>query len=91
MKIPKQLKIGGHIVDIDCTQELKNEDGKWESREGKIYICKTLPQTQKEQTLIHEILHASNSVFGDSEIAHIVLESISQQLYQVLKDNDLLK
>lgn len=24
MRIPKELKIGGHIVKIDCTKELKD-------------------------------------------------------------------
>lgn len=91
MTIPKKLKIGGHIVKIDCSLVLDNEDGRWESKENKIYICKSLPQTQKEVVLVHEILHACNAVFGDTEIAHMILDSLSQQLYQVLKDNKLLK
>lgn len=91
MKIPKTLKIGGHTVTVDCSKELENRSGEWLSDSNTIRICKTLPPSQQEATIIHEILHAINSEWDTTQVGHILLESISQQLYQVLADNKLLK
>jgi len=91
MKIPNELKIGGHIIKVDMSQKLDGANGKFEYDENTIYICKTLPQSQKESTLIHEIMHGLNSTFMDRDLGHLLLDSLSEQLYQVLKDNNLLK
>lgn len=91
MTIPKQLKIGGHIVTVDCTQEIPGADGDFSSEKNLIRISKELPQSQKESTLIHEIFHAINSELDGIVLGHIMMESLSQQLYQVLADNKLLK
>jgi hypothetical protein len=92
MKIPQTLKIGGHIVSIDCSQELENENGNSKFSKNLINICKTLPQDQQEATLIHEILHYLNSTLGgESTLSHCLLDSLAEQIYQVLKDNNLLK
>ena len=91
MIIPKTLKIGGHTFEIDSSLPLLDMNGKTEFKEGKIYICSDIPQTQKESTLIHEVLHVINSTMSDSDTGHMLQDSISEQLYQVLKDNDLLK
>lgn len=90
MKIPKQLKVGGHIIKVDSTSELPGEDGSFSSRENMIRICKLLPQSQKEMTLIHEILHSLNSTFHQGD-KHTILDSLAEQLYQVLSDNKMLK
>lgn len=90
MKIPKTLKIGGHIVNINL-QELDNENGKSDFGKNSITICETLPQDQKESTLIHEIMHYMNSTLGgESTLSHCLLDSLSEQFYQVLKDNKLI-
>ena len=90
MKIPKKLKIGGHIFKIDCSKELKDMDGECARDENTLRICKTLPQNQKEVTLIHEIFHALNASFDEGNY-HMILDSLSEQFYQVLVDNKLLK
>lgn len=89
MKLPKKLKIGGHLYTVDTSKELPGLDGELVKKENTIRICKTLPKNQQDATLIHEILHALNAVFNDKEISHMVLDSIAEQLYQVLKDNKL--
>jgi len=91
MKIPNKLKIGGHIFKIDYSKELENENGKTEWKENTIYLCKTLPQDQKESTLIHEIIHCCNTSIGDTNSHHAIIDSLAEQLYQVFKDNNLLK
>ena len=63
----------------------------------KIFLDPNVSAAKTEQTLIHEILHAiwwsyglKNSELGDKKEEAIV-DSMSQGLYQVLNDNDLLK
>jgi len=86
MKIPKEIKIGGHLYKIDIT---KNEEfpscGRLDRSKGIISIKNSLIQSEKEETLIHEIFHAINN-----EINETLLESLAQQLYAVLKDNKFL-
>ena len=90
MKIPKKLKIGGHIIKVDCSEELRGANGMSSYMTNTIKLCKSLPQSQKESTLIHEIMHFINSDLGDRESHHAILSSLAEQLYQVLKDNHLL-
>lgn len=83
MKIPKTLKIGGHTVPIKILPALP-ADGYYVHDSSHIELRKELNSSMKEQTLLHEIFHAINS-----ELDHPLMESLSQQLYQVLKDNKL--
>lgn len=88
MKIPKKLKIGGHIITIDTSSELTvNGSTHWDT--NTIKICKTLCQTQKESTLIHEIFHIMNTEVGGNN-HHALISSLAEQFYQVLKDNKLI-
>lgn len=91
MKVPKKLKIGGHVITVDCSQELKGINGSFDYTKNEIQIDKTLPQSQKEVTLIHEVMHAMNAEWNSSSDWHALMDSTSEQLYQVLKDNKLLK
>jgi len=92
MVIPKQLKIGGHLVTVDQTQDLEESAGDFDVRKGLIRIDRGLPQSHKEAALIHEILcHVINSSLSGSEVGHALLDSMAEQLYQVLSDNKLLK
>lgn len=90
MKIPQKIKIGGHMFKIE--QKVMRDCGETDFHNGIIPINKILPQTLKESTLIHEILcHCLNTTFGHKKGVHEVLDSMSEQIYQVLKDNKLLK
>ncbi len=91
MKIPKKLKIGGHEITVDCSKELPGINGESVSSQNLIRICKNLPQTQKESTLIHEVFHFLNATISATNIGHSLLDSLSEQFYQVLSDNKLLK
>lgn len=91
MIIPKKIKVGGHEITIDCSKELAGINGEAVVGENLIKICKTLPQSQKESTLIHEIFHFLNTTLDASTLGHAVLDSLSEQFYQVLSDNRMLK
>ena len=91
MKIPKKLKIGGHIIKIEINQELDGKNGETDWKTNTIKICKTVPQSQKEGTLIHEIFHVLNTTLGENADHHALIDSLAEQFYQVLADNKLLK
>ena len=89
MKIPKKLKIGGHVYKIEYGKDGNLGDvlcGKTHTTKGIIALNKSLIQSEMEATLFHEIFHVINNQFTE-----VTVESLSQQLYQVLKDNKLLK
>lgn len=90
MKIPKKLKIGGHTVTVDISHVLPGLNGESITRTNTINICKTITQSQKESTLIHEIIHFLNVTLDDSTLGHALLDSFAEQLYQVLSDNKLI-
>lgn len=89
-KFPSQLKIGGHVIKIEqCV--LKDLNGESDFAKNTIRISKELPRSQQEATLVHEIIHFLNTSIDERDYGHALLDSLSEQLYQVLKDNDLLK
>jgi len=68
----------------------KNTLGECDTTENIITIDKDACQTQQEATLIHEIFHALNTTLDGSQDGHRILDSLSEQFYQVLKENKLL-
>ena len=84
MKIPNRLKIGAHIYTVIVT-DLETKYGLHDCSSATITIDASLPDSRKGSTLLHEVLHALNS-----ELDHALLDSLSEQIYQVLSDNDLL-
>lgn len=90
MRIPKQIKVGGHIIKIDMAKKLE-VCGEFIRRKNLLRLDVDLPQSQKEVTFFHELFHAINVQFGESNTEHALLDSFAEQLYQVLKDNKLLR
>ena len=90
MKIPKKIKIGGHIVTVKVVDKVAEDPevqqwaGGWTESQNLIEIRAGQAQSQKEVTLIHEILHCINL-----QLNHDHVEFLSQALYQVIKDNKL--
>jgi len=87
MKIPKKLKIGGHLYKVELVEsdDMDGANGEQDRHKNRIRICKTDPQSQQEETLIHEIIHAVNGGLKEE-----VVDSLAVSLYQVLKDNKLI-
>lgn len=84
MKIPKRLKIGGHLVTVRFSKDIE-DNGFSDTVKNEIVINANLPQSQREATLIHEVLH-----FLNTTIKHDLLDSLSEQIYQVLSDNKIV-
>lgn len=91
MRIPKTVKIGGHTVKIILKDLRDRYDGTSSTKLNEIEIEKDLPPSQQGVTLIHEALHMMNATWSETREGHIFLESLSQQIYQFLSDNKLLK
>ena len=97
MKIPKKVKIGAHTYAIEFRDDLDDENmGVCRPAKLKIFIDGSLPQSQQEETFIHECLHAIVNLLGlythsqyDEE--ERVVQSVAHSLYQVLKENNLLR
>lgn len=92
MIIPEKVKIGGITYKVILTEEWYEHDyadGEtfYDKHRGNIiYIRSSLTKEAQEVTLIHEAIHAMNSTMN-----HEFLDSLSEQLYQFLSDNELLK
>lgn len=83
MTIPTTLKIGAHQIQVLIVEHF-DDCGEFDPKTNIIKISKELPDTQKLQTLIHEVLHALNG-----ELEHALLDSLSAQLAAVITDNGL--
>lgn len=86
MQIPKKLKIGGHIykITLEDPENIENNCGLQNRARNTIKIRKDLPQSQIEETLIHEVLHAIN---GD--LKEETVDFLAMAIYAILKDNKL--
>ncbi len=101
MKIPKKVKVGGFIYPVIENADVANEGNVYGSthlRRQKIFLEPSETQQKKEQTFIHEVLHAIWNQIGlntrmkdTPKLEEEIIDGLSHGLYQVLKDNDLLK
>lgn len=90
MNYPKTLKIGAHRYKLIFAQswEGTNRDdlGETNYETQTIYIKSGLSETTTFETFIHEVFHVINA-----QLDHVLLESLSEQLTQVLLDNGFVK
>lgn len=92
MTIPKLLKIGAVKYKVKVVKEWAGYDGAdaqtfYDKQHGHvIYINSELTQEAQETSLLHEIMHCLNATMN-----HEFLDSLAEQLYTVLKENNLLK
>lgn len=87
-KLPTKLKILGHYVTVRETEDIE-DCGQYDVDKNEIRIRKQLTQSQKEETLLHEILGIANPTMHSEQ--HALLEALAQTVYQVLRDNNLLR
>lgn len=92
----EKIKVGGIDYDVSV-KDLSHYNspgfirmGACDSPEMTIEISDRLPKQKRDQTFIHEMLHAvvceSGAVIENEED---VVNQMSLVLYQVLRDNDL--
>ena len=88
--MPKELKIGGHIWTVKVEKLPEDDLGSTDWNTLTITISNELPEDLQYSALLHEIFHAMNSTLGSTDMGHALLDSLSEQLYQVLADNKML-
>ena len=80
------LKIGGHYVKIKEVEpnDLAEDDvcGTTELVTNTITISKDLPQSHKEATMIHEVIHIINWKLDEPTV-----EFLAQAIYGIINDN----
>ena len=101
MEIPKELKIGGFTWTIEENEKVAVEGniyGSTHHTKQRFFLDPNTTQQKKEHTVIHEAMHAIwwQSGLGirykeTPKLEEEVISAVSMGIYQVLKDNDLLK
>ncbi len=91
--IPEKIIVAGieyevEEVEMVIVNDNINYAGSCSEANSEIKLLKSLSKTKKEQTLVHEILHACFYEAGFDEHDEDVINRVSNVLYQVLKDND---
>lgn len=99
MKIPKTLKIGGHTFKVIYPYRFKERFDRlgWADLDlNKLYIAGEdvngkLPISKVEMLFFHEMLHAIDEVYNANKLDEETTKRLGEGIYQVLKDNNLLK
>jgi len=104
MKIPKQLKVSGHIYEVKFSRPNDNEKGNqnWARtflNNKQIIIDNDIARSQQEESFLHEILHCCFHEVGlNADIwdkvpltEEQIINRTSGCLYATLKNNNLLK
>lgn len=92
MKIPERVKIGGLHMDVVFDEHLAAADerfGECDHMRGRITLDNTQPQDHKELTFFHEVIEKINTE-NEMGLEHRQITNLSNALYQVLVDNNLL-
>lgn len=77
------LKIGGHKVKL-VVEPLKHDTGEFDYANNTITIDRNVSPSMQQSTLLHEAMHGMNTT-----VNHEFLDSLAEQLFQFLVDNDL--
>jgi hypothetical protein len=96
MKIPNSIKIGAYTYKILKINDRQSKDGSpnpatINTRKQIIWIDAYQHQEQQESSLIHEILEVLDYQFQLKLDHDNQLSVLEAGIYQVLKDNKLIK
>ncbi len=96
MKIPNKIKVAGHwykIIFDDKGLAKKHLVGRSDNDFKEIRLCKyykssrARAKSEIEETLMHEIIHTVDRHYNNDSLPEKTISRLSQDLYQVLKDN----
>ena len=96
MKIPDKIKISGIDYKIEIAKDYTDDMNEAENRgrvvfrKGVIRILESYFPESKSRTLLHEIIHILDDDL-DLDLTEQTIRRLTSGLYQVLKDNSLLK
>ena len=91
------VRVGGFDIriesDAQCTRDLQNMGlcAQFVTLQSKIVIRDDMDEQVQAQSLVHEIGHAIESVYLESDgLTERQIAAFTQGLYQVLRDNRAL-
>ncbi|MEK3821383.1 ImmA/IrrE family metallo-endopeptidase [Cytobacillus sp. FSL W8-0315] len=90
--IPSKVKVAGieyQVKEVEGNLEKFNNLGQINYFKGIIEIDDSMAADRKEQTFVHELLHACFKEAGFDEQDEDMIDRVSAILYQVMKDNQL--
>lgn len=97
MNIPEQVKIGWRVYNIELDEHRGTEQGgdlygQINYEQNKIYLYDKQDEDNMNVTLLHEILHGIGYLIGDVDFRQDegLITALSENLYQVMKDNPKL-
>lgn len=94
MIIPEKIKIGNYYYDIKFVEELSLHClGRGALLKQSIRLNSEMSKELTEETFLHEIIHQilGQKSFKNEDQDEKLVDTLAAGLYQVLKDNDLLK
>lgn len=99
MHIPKKLKVGGMTYKVDKNYNFKDNElmGQAVHSQNIIKLSERdqqghrYPQDKKEETFMHEVIHAVDCIYNSGNLDEKTVCHLSQGMYQTLKDNKMLK
>lgn len=100
MKLPKKLKVGGHIYKIIFPfkfTERVDLVGQHDSQTLEIRVNdkdsggRDIADSRIKEVFWHEILHAIDVAYNGDKIEEDTVRRLSEGLYQVLNDNFIVK
>jgi hypothetical protein len=93
IKIPKQVKVGGHTIDVILEDDLElnhEAQGLWKNHHDKIVLDSGLADAVMAETFFHELVEAINSIY-DLKLPHVKISVLGAVIHQVLTDNELIE
>ena len=90
MKIPKQIKLGGHKINITLTPDSaqKSTRGFADVHDMTIVINAGRPEDIQAETLMHEIFEHINEC-NNLNRDHTIMTVLSEQIFSVIRNNGL--
>lgn len=89
VKIPKTIQVVGHTYKVLYKSHLSKDRGirgRINHRLQEIQIEPENPVSQKNQTMLHEILHFIETTFA-MDLSDDDIDRLAEGLYQVLSDS----
>jgi hypothetical protein len=92
VKIPKEIKMGGHKLDV-IMRNLDEEEvdgttgvfGYFDSEKLEIHINTTAPKSVQWETFVHEIIEAT-CFFTETPLHHSIIQSFGLLISQAIED-----
>jgi len=86
VKLPNKIQVGGHWYKLVLDSRVKDfgqrADINYEKQ--RISINPNQPQSQKEESFLHEALHFVEQVYCRGDVDEAEIDSLSQGIWQVL-------